>query len=112
MRHAIEGYAPGIPTAGLLSGFNQYGEYSTLVEAAFGCGYAAAAPSTPTTACLRLVGGSSRKRTLEGEEVHRFRRLLLLLQVRIGVRHPVATRSPIFYSLATPAMHKLETWLG
>jgi hypothetical protein len=27
--HAIEGYAPGIPTAGPSSGFNQYGWYST-----------------------------------------------------------------------------------
>ena len=27
--HAIEGHAPGIPTAGPSSGFNQYGWYST-----------------------------------------------------------------------------------
>ena len=55
--HAIEGYAPGIPTAGALSGFNQYSEYSTLVEAVSGCGYAAAAPSTVTTAAANLDDG-------------------------------------------------------
>jgi len=39
--HAIEGYAPGISNAGPLSGVNQYGGYSTAIEAVFGCGYAA-----------------------------------------------------------------------
>lgn len=37
MPHAIEGYAPGIPTVGPLSGFDQYGGYSTPVKAVFGC---------------------------------------------------------------------------
>jgi len=35
--HGIESYAPGIPTAGPSSGFNQYGGYSMPVEATFGC---------------------------------------------------------------------------
>jgi len=51
--HAIEGYAPGISNAGPLSGVNQYGGYSTAIEAVFGCGYAAAAASTATTACSK-----------------------------------------------------------
>jgi methyl coenzyme M reductase alpha subunit len=55
--HAIESYAPGISTAGPLSGFNQYDEYWTLVEAVFGCGHAADADadaaSTVTTACSK-----------------------------------------------------------
>jgi hypothetical protein len=59
---------------------------------------------------LRLVGGSSRKLALEGKEVRQFRRLLLL-QVKIGVRYPDTTRFSIFYSLATPTTHKLETRL-
>jgi len=64
-------------------------------------------------ACAWWEEAQKKKRTLEGE-VRRFRRLLLLLQVRIGVRYPATTStSPsIFYSLATPAMHKLETQLS
>jgi len=48
--HMIEGYAPGIPSAGPSSRFNQCGGYST--PAVFGCGYAEPAASTATTAIL------------------------------------------------------------
>jgi hypothetical protein len=43
----------GYRLQGPSSGFNQYGGYSTPVEAVFGCGYAAAADAAPTatTAC-------------------------------------------------------------
>jgi len=44
--HMIEGYAPGIPSAGPSSS----GGYST--PTVFGCGYAEAAASTATTANL------------------------------------------------------------
>jgi len=53
--HAIEGHAPGIPIAGPLSGVNQYGGYSTPIDAVFGCGHAADADaaSTATTAASK-----------------------------------------------------------
>jgi len=53
--HVIEGYAPGIPTAGPSSRLNQYCGYSTLVEAVFGCGYAAAAASTATYSLQHIL---------------------------------------------------------
>jgi hypothetical protein len=51
--HTIEGYAPGISTAGPSSGVNQYGGIRAAAEAVFVGGYAftAASTTTATTAC-------------------------------------------------------------
>ena len=47
-QHAIEGYAPGISTAGPSSGLISTGVFDAAVEAVFVGGYTSAAASTTT----------------------------------------------------------------
>lgn len=56
---------------------------------------------------LRLVGGSSRKRTLEWEDVRRFRRLLLLRQVNWST---TSSHYPTFHTLRSCHTSQAQGW--